>query len=671
MNPNEKRRRIVLKKIASRAAIAAILLTVSLGAFCWTSRKDRKEARALCKEVSAAYNLRSAGAKLFRLKAKYEGYAKDHKIVSGTLVLYWKSPDSWRKEVSVGKATRIIVRHGDQEGIVDHGTWTQADDDVLVKVLEPLSISWWLDLPKGKPDGVMPRKMDNGDRELDCSVSMGERCWIHLDRDKRRLLAISTASGRKWSYVSRIWGGHLLPSIIRETVNGSGVSQWRLLNISDLGKTEEPLLSIPAKAFIYGSDDGGGDFRLIEGGYPLYPKTLVGKDKKKNVSASMQIERDGRVRHLTIHGKDKNPFSKAVRKTLGYWRFQFPPYAQRGPILWTLTARFEPDRVAERTSVEDRKEAAVLYQKVANSYNLRESGSKPFRLKVHYESTGEGGNSMEGTLVLAWDSPESWREEIVTSGADRVLIRSGDRIARILKGEWTLADADLASSLEKGLDVLNRQDFFRSDPIKVFRRTLKDGRKVVDVSWGEKDSPVFFRIRLDPETGELLETNRGADAKTTYQSKKIGNMWVPSGIHYFRKGEERARWTLSSFNYIQHTEAVPFKIPRGSATWPACDDTTGYPKVVKPEAPKYPHSVAWKGHGGEVVIKIQIGSTGKVLSQEIVESSRRVFDKASLKTAKEFKYRLLPCQQARAPLTRFLTFKFGTGPELLVGVVHK
>ncbi|MEJ2369101.1 MAG: TonB family protein, partial [Acidobacteriota bacterium] len=129
-------------------------------------------------------------------------------------------------------------------------------------------------------------------------------------------------------------------------------------------------------------------------------------------------------------------------------------------------------------------------------------------------------------------------------------------------------------------------------------------------------------------------------------------------IRYFQGGKETARWILESFAYMTESKMAPLEIPRGARTWPACDKTDGYPKLIKKSFPKYPKSAVWDKESGWVSLRVQIGPQGRIIHEKIQDSSNKVFNKVSLETAHKWRYQVLPCQQAKAPLTWFITFRF-------------
>jgi protein TonB len=205
-------------------------------------------------------------------------------------------------------------------------------------------------------------------------------------------------------------------------------------------------------------------------------------------------------------------------------------------------------------------------------------------------------------------------------------------------------------NIEVSLVSVGAQEKSVSAPIpatQVKAQTKKEEKKPLSPLPAQKEMKVI-PVDDSPMEGVKSEINNKVEEKVekelVLQAKNIS--WGPETVVTFQgdKGSESEDPALPTFSSLEESEAAkgPSLSERGIAFI--------QPKYAENPKPTYPQEARKKGYQGEVILKVEVLSNGRVGQVEVKRSSgHEILDRSAFAAVKE--WRFVPAKKGENPIS--------------------
>lgn len=319
-------------------------------------------------------------------------------------------------------------------------------------------------------------------------------------------------------------------------------------------------------------------------------------------------------------------------------------------LLVTGTVTLAGSRKESTPLAGARAQAQAIFNRANSVCGLERIGGKPFRLEAHITEVDPQGRILAGFLTVSWKAWDAWRRECVVGGDERVEVRNGNMEYRLDHGTWTVQDGAIYDDLNIPLRLYTWLTLPDDARITISRHKLSDGIDVSDVLVQNTKVYELTGYRFNLETGTPLseEDSWGFIHGFSYDIRE-GRL-VPVRVQGFQGDKQISLWVLTAFSGWMPADDAALGIPKGALAMPVCEGSKDSLVLINHVNPVFPLEAQVKGLSGRVLIRMRIAPDGSVIDPFIVRSTDPLFTASALKAVKQWKYRLSPCEAARAPL---------------------
>ena len=327
-------------------ALAALILAGMLAPALAEEPAAPPEVRAVMDRARAIHDLGAPGSAPFHLEAAYRQTAPGGRILTGTIVLHWKAPDAWRREITVGDARFVTVRSGATEYRLGRGPVSL--DEALVE--SGLDGGWNLAARlrlTPEETATLARKALADGREV-VTVSLGPAADERLrafgfDAASGALEGESDAWGRLATIHSEMRDGRRVPVRIETYQDKKQSSLWVLTSFSAWQPPDETLLSPPPGAVALAVCGEKEHPKLEKQVNPKYPPDALARGLGGRAEFDILLGADGNILEIRASRSTDPMFEEAALAALRRWKYEMPKcMSDRGPLLWWVRFAFKP-----------------------------------------------------------------------------------------------------------------------------------------------------------------------------------------------------------------------------------------------------------------------------------------------------------------------------------------
>lgn len=303
-----------------------------------------------------------------------------------------------------------------------------------------------------------------------------------------------------------------------------------------------------------------------------------------------------------------------------------------------------PARTAKRSPHPD---AQALLDDMRNRCDIMEPGAPAFRLTARLKTGGGSGRpSMEGSVVLTWLSPGTWREEIRLPGFEQ------GRVAREGK-VWTARSLAFEPvrvwQLEELLDIYERCSVGPGETPSEIKNGKEGGARVrcVEIAGSTPGNP-GADVCADMQSGLPAQIrDKGYFGDPWVVTYKYGE-YAPWGGKQFPRwmrafeGANLAVEVRAELNPPPPVDASMLAPPPQAVESDGCDHPM--PAYAIDEVrPRYPELAMSARRQGMVSLYLVVAADGSVEHLAVARSTGPDFDAASTEAVKRWRYHPASC----------------------------
>ncbi|HEX8817093.1 MAG TPA: energy transducer TonB [Terriglobales bacterium] len=379
---------------------------------------------------------------------------------------------------------------------------------------------------------------------------------------------------------------------------------------------------------------------------------MPGKQYLGTVSLLTQLSDTGRVCFIvSIDGINKDIDKKTEQASQ---QRRFDPVRRDGrpvPALatvyvdyWTLPGGQvigDPPQIASEFDWADQ------FLQAGSNMNIFELPSFQMHAQLQIENNGE---PLRGTLLLLWNGPDQWREDISFPGYSETQIGGKDTV--FLKRTTDFLPLRIQQ-------VHGTLGFSSSASYGSFFHPLTDSKATVTDVHAEKvnDKDLVClngkNLCVDPSTHSLARQLPFVDSNNS----PVGAKFFPGHLSWVDHGKMLVEINVTDLKVTDRLPASSFQAPPDATSRPGCMNPIP-PRLLSRVVPKYPNDERRSNAQGNVAISAVISKEGIPGDLHVVSSVSPGLDGSAMDALRQWRYQPATCGSASVDVEMILTVIF-------------
>jgi TonB family protein len=269
--------------------------------------------------------------------------------------------------------------------------------------------------------------------------------------------------------------------------------------------------------------------------------------------------------------------------------------------------------------------------------DLQNAGSDSIHLEMDF--VAQNNVPMKGHLALRWAAKDQWWRSVTMGGFREIDVRNGEKLYISRNVGYTPIRV---KQVEKLIDI--SQDVAQLQ-IKKVRQKKANGISLTCLQINQKESKTKDELCIDPSSNDLLSDDWKAADKLERNEygdyREFHGHRYPMKLTQYVAGSKILDATISDLK-IETLDNALLVPPKGAIERRQCEGLKHAIPVHAPD-PAYPQSAEENGLMGETTVAVTVLADGSVDNIQLVGSSTRSMDEATLNTLKSWRFKPAMC----------------------------